>query len=96
MSKPGKEELTRFAETVGTKMYEVLTTSLKRKSGIFLNCPPVDAMVTLVNTGLIPLILLSRTDMFRSLDTETFAEHIADQFMKLNAVVTKIPKPTNH
>jgi hypothetical protein len=92
----GNEELVRFAETVGAEMYQLLAANLKRNAAAFEGARPEDAMVALVNTGLIPLVLLSRLEMFRGFDPDTFAQHIAAQFVKLNAVVTKVPKPTPH
>ena len=91
----GNEELVRFAETVGAEMYQLLAANLKRNAAAFEGARPEDAMVALVNTGLIPLVLLSRLEMFRGLDPDAFAQRIAAQFVKLNAVVTKVPKPTS-
>ena len=94
--KTGNEEFIGFAETVGAKMYDLLAKHLKRKQSIFNECQQEDVMLMLVNTGLMPLVVLSRAQMFSRFDPESFAQHIAEQFVKLNAVVTKVPKPTRH
>ena len=96
MSKPVRTPLTRFAETTGAKMYATLAADLKRQETIFHKCRPEDAMVALLNTGLLPLVILSRSDMFRNVDADAFAQLLASQFVKLNAVVRKAPEPTRH
>ena len=91
-----KSELLRFSETTGMKMFRALAAELKRKRSRFEEHIQEDVMITLINTALMPLIMLSRSRMFQHLGRDVFAQHIADQFKKLDSVVTNRPPPTFH